>query len=78
VVKVNVLSLGKQEPGWEVLRQGKTEEVARQIMKFGGPKISSVQVVFRSGTTLSEGERHGELIGTETMATAKPGHERSQ
>ncbi len=44
------------------------------IMRFGGPKISSVQPIFRSGRTLLEGERHGGLLGKETTAIAKPGY----
>jgi hypothetical protein len=43
---------------------------------FGGPKISSVQPLYRSGSgsTLVEGERHGTLNGPETTAVAKRGY----
>ncbi|WP_422928525.1 c-type cytochrome domain-containing protein [Singulisphaera sp. PoT] len=44
------------------------------IMRFGGPKISSIQPIFRVGRTLLEGERHGGLLGKETTAIAKPGY----
>jgi hypothetical protein len=44
------------------------------IMRFGGPKISSVQPVYRVGEKLVDGERHGGLLGEETSAVAKPGY----
>ncbi len=44
------------------------------IMRFGGPKISSVQPVYRVGEKLVDGKRHGVLFGKETKAIAKPGY----
>lgn len=44
------------------------------IMRFGGPKISSIQPVYRVGEKLVNGERHGGLLGKETTAIAKPGY----
>jgi hypothetical protein len=42
------------------------------IMRFGGPKISSIRPVYRSGDVLKEGKRHGGLLGKETTAIARP------
>jgi hypothetical protein len=44
------------------------------VMRFGGPKVSSVQPVFRVGEKLVNGKRHGGLLGKETTAVAKPGY----
>lgn len=44
------------------------------ILRFGGPKISSVQPVYRVGEKLVDGKRYGGLIGKETKAIAKPGY----
>ena len=44
------------------------------IMRFGGPKISSMQPVYRVGEKLVNGERRGGLLGKETKAVAKPGY----
>ena len=44
------------------------------IMRFGGPKISSVQPVYRVGEKLVNGQRRGGLLGRETAAVAKPGY----
>ncbi len=44
------------------------------ITRFGGPKISSVQPVYRIGEKLVDGSRHGNLLGKETSAIAKPGY----
>lgn len=41
---------------------------------MGGPKISSLQPIFRSGTRLIEGERHGTVAGPETTTVAKSGY----
>jgi hypothetical protein len=41
---------------------------------LGGPKISSVVPIYRSGVKLIEGELHGTLNGPETTAVAKPGY----
>jgi hypothetical protein len=41
---------------------------------FGGPKISSVQPIYRSGTKLVEGERYGTVNGPETTAVARTGY----
>ncbi|WP_406694712.1 c-type cytochrome domain-containing protein [Singulisphaera sp. Ch08] len=41
---------------------------------FGGPKISSVQPIYRSGTRLIEGERHGTVASPETTTVAKSGY----
>ncbi|SIO57109.1 Planctomycete cytochrome C [Singulisphaera sp. GP187] len=38
---------------------------------FGGPKISSVQPIYRVGTRLIEGKRHGTVASTETTTVAK-------
>jgi hypothetical protein len=44
------------------------------IMRFGGPKISSIQPIYRVGEKLVNGERRGGLLGKETTAVAKPGY----
>ena len=44
------------------------------IMRFGGPKISSIQPIYRVGEKLVDGERRGGLLGKETTAVAKPGY----
>lgn len=44
------------------------------IMRFGGPKISSVQPIYRVGTKQVIGKRWGGLLGKETTAVAKPGY----
>jgi hypothetical protein len=46
------------------------------VLFFGGPKISSVQPLYRSGSsaTLIEGQRYGTVNGPETTALAKPGY----
>ena len=44
------------------------------IMRFGGPKISSIQPIYRVGEKLVDGERRGGLLGEETTAVAKPGY----
>jgi hypothetical protein len=44
------------------------------IIRFGGPKISSVQPVYRVGEELVDGKRHGGLLGKETKAIAKSGY----
>ncbi len=44
------------------------------IMRFGGPKISSVQPIYRVGEKLVDGQRRGGLLGKETTAVAKPGY----
>jgi hypothetical protein len=44
------------------------------IMRFGGPKISSIQPIYRVGEKLVKGERRGGLLGKETEAVAKPGY----
>ena len=44
------------------------------IMKGGGPKISSIQPIYRVGEKLVDGERRGGLLGEETTAVAKAGY----
>ena len=44
------------------------------IMRAGGPKISSIQPIYRVGEKLVDGERQGGLLGEETTAVAKPGY----
>ena len=44
------------------------------IMRFGGPKISSIQPIYRVGQDLVNGERRGGLLGKETTAVAKQGY----
>jgi hypothetical protein len=44
------------------------------IMRFGGPKISSIQPIYRVGEKLVDGQRRGGLLGTETTAVARPGY----
>jgi hypothetical protein len=44
------------------------------IMRFGGPKISSIQSIYRVGEKLVNGDRRGGLLGRETAAIAKPGY----
>jgi hypothetical protein len=44
------------------------------IMRFGGPKISSIKPIYRVGEKLVDGERRGGLLGKETTAVAKPGY----
>jgi hypothetical protein len=41
---------------------------------FGGPKISSVQPIFRSGSRLIEGRKYGTVNGPETTAVARTGY----
>ena len=40
----------------------------------GGPKISSIQPIFRVGGKLVDGERHGSLLGKETKVVARDGY----
>ncbi len=42
------------------------------IMRLGGPKVSSVQPVYRIGERLVDGKRHGTLLSQESKAIAKP------
>jgi hypothetical protein len=44
------------------------------IMRAGGPKISSIQPIYRVGEKLVDGQRQGGLLGEETEAVAKPGY----
>jgi hypothetical protein len=44
------------------------------IMSFGGPKISSIQPIYRVGQKLVNGQRQGTRLGKETTAVAKPGY----
>jgi hypothetical protein len=44
------------------------------IMRAGGPKISSIQPIYRIGEKLVDGERQGGLLGEETTEVAKPGY----
>jgi hypothetical protein len=44
------------------------------IMRSGGPKISSIQPIYRVGEKLVDGERQGGLLGEETTEVAKPGY----
>ncbi len=44
------------------------------IMRFGGPKISSIQPIYRVGQKLVTGQRRGGLLGKETTAVAKAGY----
>ena len=44
------------------------------IMRFGGPKISSIQPIYRVGEKLIDGQWWGGLLGKETTAVAKPGY----
>ena len=44
------------------------------ITRFGGPKISSIQPIYRVGDKLVDGARQGGLLGTETTAVGKPGY----
>ena len=44
------------------------------IMRFGGPKISSIQPIYRLGEMQVDGERRGALLGEETTAVAKSGY----
>ena len=41
---------------------------------MGGPKIGSVQGLYRAGTKVVEGQRYGTLSGPEVAAVAKPGY----
>jgi hypothetical protein len=44
------------------------------IMRFGGPKISSIQPIYRVGDKQVNGKRWGGLLGEETTEVAKPGY----
>jgi hypothetical protein len=44
------------------------------IMRFGGPKISSIQPIYRVEKRQVNGKRWGGLLGKETTAVAKPGY----
>ena len=44
------------------------------IMRFGGPKISSIQPIYRVEKKQVNGKRWGGLLGKETTAVAKPGY----
>ena len=43
------------------------------IMRFGGPKISSIQPIYRVKNKQVNGKRWGGLLGKETTEVAKPG-----
>ena len=44
------------------------------IERFGGPKISSAQPIYRSGTKHYLGRVYGQILGPVTTAFAKPGY----
>jgi hypothetical protein len=44
------------------------------IERFGGPKVRSVQPIFRSGKNYYAGQIHGEVVGPVNMVVAKPGY----
>lgn len=44
------------------------------VLKFGGPKISSVRPVYRVGEKTVEGKRYGSVQSKEVKAVAKPGY----
>lgn len=42
------------------------------IERFGGPKVRSVQPIYRSGDSHYEGQIHGEVVGPVTTVVARP------